>query len=69
MGTVIATAWGALGLSFWIGMTLYNGAPSRWGSRPREDGWDALVLFYLPISLLGGPLMWLPFWWARRSRP
>lgn len=65
----LASAWLACGFVFWVSCSLHSGWPSRWhGQSSRELGWDEVLLIYLPVCMIGGPLWWCALLYVRASR-
>jgi hypothetical protein len=53
---IALAAWVAVGIGHWAYAVNYVGAPHRWKSQGRDEGWDVLILVYLPLSVILGPL-------------
>lgn len=57
----IAVLWLASGFLFWCGTIRYhisNTGSTPWKSGPRCEGRDTLICWYLPLSLVMGPIAW-----------
>lgn len=57
--TVAVVVWVSCGFVFWLDTLRYNGLPTAWKSKPRNEGWDTILYWYLPLSLLLGPICWI----------
>ena len=55
----IVFPWLFFGLAFWVDTIRYNGVPTQWKSKPRCNGWGEVIFFWLPFSLVLGPIAWL----------
>ncbi len=51
--------WVISGLAFWLDTLRFNGLPTQWRTKGREDGWSTICVFWLPAAVLGGPLWWV----------
>lgn len=58
---VVCVWWAICGLAFWLDTLRFNGLPQRWRNKnpSRELDWSETIFFYLPVSLVGGPLWWV----------